>query len=246
MITQKHLKPMKTSRFIVASLLLAATFTACKKDEQQEIGKPTIAQLEVGTGNNKLAHPGNDLHIEAQITAPGTIKEVVLEIHPETGTGWKVTNTYTEGLAGNKNAEFHIHLDVPTEAVLGDYHGHLKVTDQNGQVTETDFELQIIIDPTLPSVSGFEVGLNDAGNDLHVEAAVTAPNKIAKMILEIHGEGWEKEVIYTDAEMVGQPTFNLHKHVDVTEAPKGHYHVHLMVVDETGKEIEFEEHFEKP
>lgn len=245
MITQKHLKIMKTTKVMLAFLLVVATFTACKKDKQEML-KPFIEGLEVGTSNSKVTHPGNDLHIEAQITAPGTIKDVVLEIHPENGSGWEVNTTYTEGFSGLKNAEFHKHIDVPANAPLGKYHGHLKVTDQNGQITETEFELQVIADPTMPSVSNFEVGLNAAGNDLHVEAVITVPNKIAEIVLEVHGSGWEKEVTYTDAAMVGQTTYNLHKHMNIAAAPGGHYHVHIKVVDQSGKENEFEAHFDKP
>jgi len=238
---------MKTTKQLICLLLISASlFTACKKDKEETPSAPSIDGLEVGAGNNKTAHPGNDLHIEAQITAPGTIKDVVLDIHPKTGTGWKVNTTYTENLAGLKNAEFHKHIDVPADATLGDYHGHIKVTDENGQVTEAEFDLKVTSDPTLPSVTGFEVGLNAAGNDLHAEAKITAPNKIARVTLEVHGGNWEKEVTYTDVAMVGQTTYNLHKHVNVTGIPAGHYHVHLKVIDQAGKENEFEEHFDKP
>ncbi|GAA4915423.1 DUF4625 domain-containing protein [Mucilaginibacter defluvii] len=238
---------MKTTKPIIYLLLAGITlFSACSKDnDETPVGAPTIEGLEVGAGNNKIAHPGNDLHIEAQIQAAANIKDVVLEIHPENGAGWEVNTTYTDGFAGLKNAEFHKHIDVPADATVGEYHGHLKVTDQNGKVTEAEFELSVEADPTLPSVSGFEVGLNTAGNDLHAEASITAPNKIAQVVLEVHGNGWEKEVTYTDAAMVGQNNYNLHKHVDVTAAPAGHYHVYLKVVDQAGKENEFEEHFDK-
>ncbi|SDG61142.1 protein of unknown function [Pedobacter terrae] len=235
---------MKTTKTLLLFFLFAITFSACKKDEPV-LQAPMISALEVGTSNNKIAHPGNDLHIEAQIAAPANIKDVVLEIHPESGSGWNVNTTYTEGFVGLKNAEFHKHIDVPADAKVGAYHGHLKVTDQNGQVSEIEFDLQVTADPSLAKVTGFEVGLNAAGNDLHVEAAITAPNKIAKLVLEVHGNGWEKEVSYEDAALVGKTSYTLHKHLEVAAAPKGHYHVHLKVIDQSGKEVEFEEHFDK-
>ncbi|TWR26519.1 DUF4625 domain-containing protein [Mucilaginibacter pallidiroseus] len=238
---------MKTTKQLLSVLLIGtALLGACKKDKDAATPAPTITGLEVGAGNNKTAHPGNDLHVEAQISAPGNIRNVVLSIQPENGSGWQVNTTYTENLAGLKNAEFHEHIDVPGDAAQGKYHGHLTVTDENGQKTETEFDLNVTADPTLPSATGFEVGLNAAGNDLHAEASITAPNKIASITIEVHGAGWEKEVVYTDAAMVGQTTYNLHKHVDVTAAPKGHYHVHLKVIDQAGKQNEFEEHFDKP
>lgn len=238
---------MKTTKQLICLLLISASlFTACKKDDNNDSPAPSIDGLEIGLNNSKVAHPGADLHFEAQIVASGTIKNVVLEIHPKTGTGWEVNTTFTENLAGQKNAEFHEHIDVPATAALGDYHGHIKVTDEAGQVTEAEFDLKVTNDPALPTVTGFEVGLNTAGNDLHAEAKITAPNKIASATIEVHGTGYEKEVTYTDAAMVGQTTYTLHKHVDVTGIPKGHYHVHLKVVDQAGKENEFEEHFDKP
>jgi len=45
--------------------------------------------------------------------------------------------------------------------------------------------------------------------------------------------------------MVGEADFNFHKHLDIAAAPSGHYHVHLKVTDQAGKENEFEEHFNK-
>lgn len=118
--------------------------------------------------------------------------------------------------------------------------------DTNGKETKVESTLELQNDPTLPSATGFEVGLNAAGNDLHAEASITAPNKLAEIIVEIHGNGWEKEFSYKDEKIVGQTTYNFHKHMDVTAAPKGHYHVHLKVVDQAGKSATFEEHFDKP
>ncbi|WP_291908896.1 DUF4625 domain-containing protein [Chitinophaga sp. CB10] len=73
---------------------------------------------------------------------------------------------------------------------------------------------------------------------------ISAPNKIASVTIEIHG-AWAYEVTYTDAAMVGQTTYHLHKHVNVSAAPAGHYHVHITVKDQAGKEREIEEHFDK-
>ena len=238
---------MKHNKLIAGFLLIAATFGACKKDDDVAgLSAPVISALEIGPDNNKTAHPGGDVHVEAEITATANIESVTLEINPKSGTGWKLNTVYMEGFAGLKNAEFHKHVDVPADAALGSYDVVLKVRDSNGQETKVESTLELQNDPSLPSLAGFEVGLNAAGNDLHAEATVTAANKIAQIIVEIHGNGWEKEFSYADANMVGQTTYNFHKHMDVTAAPKGHYHVHLKVVDQAGKAAEFEEHFDKP
>lgn len=235
---------MKHNKIIIALLLITSIFAACKKDKV-ELAGPTINGLEVGHENNKTAYPGTDIHIEAAIVAAANIAKVTLEIHPATAGGWEYEQEYTEGFAGQKNAAFHKHIDIPADAALGKYHIHLSVTDQQGQVTEVESELEIKFDPTLPSAIGFEIGLNAAGNDLHLEASISAVNKIAKITVEVHGPAWEKEFEFTDAAMVGQTTYNFHKHVNVGAAPAGHYHVHLKVTDQAGKENEFEEHFDK-
>ncbi|TLU96569.1 DUF4625 domain-containing protein [Dyadobacter sediminis] len=228
------------------ALLLAGTlFASCNDDDDVNVAAPTLSGVEIGSGNNKQAHPGSDFHIEAQIVAPGGIERVQLEIHPVNGSGWKLDTVYTEGLAGLKNAELHKHIDVPASAALGKYDLHLTVTDKNGNKAEIGSELDVINDPSLPAVTGFAVEAEDAGKSLHLEAAIAAPNKIAAVTVEVHGEKWEKEFEFKDAAMVGQTAFDFHKHLDITAAPAGHYHVHLKVTDQAGKENEFEEHFDK-
>lgn len=228
------------------ALLLAGTlFAACNDDDDVTPASPTISGVEIGSGNNKQAQAGGDFHIEAQIVAPGDIERVHLEIHPEGADGWKLDTVFTEGLAGLKNAEFHKHIDVPAGAAVGPHHLHLTVTDKNGNTAEIESELEVMKDPTLPSVEGFAVEVEDEGKGLHLEAAITAPGKIAAVTVEVHGSGWEKEFEFKDAAMVGQTAFDFHKHVDIAAAPKGHYHVHLKVTDQAGKENEFEEHFDK-
>ncbi|MBV7531015.1 DUF4625 domain-containing protein [Chitinophaga sp. sic0106] len=220
----------------------AGLFACSKKDEVAP--KATITLKEIGSGNSKVAYAGSDLHVDAEIIAPGGIKEVKLDIHPQEAGGWEFDSTYTEGFVGVKNADFHKHIDIPAEAAAGKYHIHLTVIDQHGQQTEVESDLEIKIDATLPSLASLELKLNTAKTDLHVGGDISAPNKIASVTVEIHG-GWEYEVTYTDAAMVGQTTYHLHKHVNVSAAPAGHYHVHVKVVDQRGKEREFEEHFDK-
>lgn len=238
---------MKITKTMIALLMFSFVITSCKKDDDVEATlPPQISGLEIGTNNSKIAYQGNDVHVEAEVSATANLASVTLEIHPEgAAAGWEFKEVYTEGIVGLKNAAFHQHLDVPADAPLGTYHVHLVVTDQQGRTTEMESDLEIKFDPTLPSATGFEVGLNTAGNDLHVEATVNAVNKLAKVVVEVHGGTFEKEFEFTDAAMVGQTTYNLHKHLDVTDAPAGHYHVHLKVVDQAGKEIEVEEHFDK-
>lgn len=230
-------------RLSIALFLFAVIFSACKKDNDI-VANPTITDLEIGSGNNKTAYPGADVHIEAEILAPGGIANIKISIHPEGGAGWTFNQTYTEGYEGLKNAELHEHIDIPEDAATGEYHVHITVTDKAGNIAEADSELNIIVDPTLPSIAGFEVAYDSEDDDLHLEGDITAPNKIAEISMEIHGGSFEKEYEIT-GDYVGKTTFHLHKHFSLSDVPSGHYHVHLLVKDQAGKEREFEEHFDK-
>lgn len=230
----------------LAPVMAASLFVvACSKNEDEVVAIPSITVTELGSNNSKIAYAGSDLHIDASVTAAGTIAGVHVEIHGQTTDAWKFDSTYTEGFAGLKNATFHKHIDIPAEAVTGAYHIHFTVTDQRGQKAEYEASLDIQADATLPSISGLVTEVADAGKELHVEGNIVAPNKIARVVIEVHGSAWEKEFAFTDAAMVGKTTYSLHKHIDISAAPAGHYHVHVKVEDQAGKEKEFEEHFDK-
>lgn len=235
----------RISKWFIPVIALSLLFTSCSKDKDEVTPGPSLADIEIGSGNNMTGYTGSDIHVEAQVTAPGTIANVQVTIQPASGTGWKFDSVYTAGFAGLKNAEFHKHIIIPAEAATGHYQLRLTVTDQRGQKKTHEAKIEIKTDPTLPTATGFEVGLNSDGSDLHLEAEIAATNKIAKVEVEIHGN-WEKSVTYTDAAMVGQTAYHLHKHINISEAPAGHYHVHLNITDQKGKQKEFETHFDKP
>ncbi len=238
-----HIRSIQSYIALFAVILFAA---ACSKDKEEVLAPPSLSDVEIGSGNNKTGYAGGDIHIEAEITAPAKIASVKVSIHPEAGSGWEFDTTYTEGFAGLLNAELHKHIHIPAEAPTGDYHLDIVVTDQQGRTASVESDIVIVLDPTLPTLENFEVELSEDGTDLHIEGDIHAENKIAKVEVEIHGGDWEKEVEYTDEAMVGQTDYNLHKHIDITDAPAGHYHVHVKITDQAGKEREFEDHFDKP
>lgn len=133
-----------SSKLSIAVILFTLAFSACNKDKDVVV-KPTITGLEVGMENSKVANPGGDLHLDAEIVAPGNIANIKVEIHPEGSTGWIYDQTFTEGYHGVKNVDFHEHIDIPANAAVGDYHLHLVVTDQKGNTTtaEAKFRLEL-------------------------------------------------------------------------------------------------------
>lgn len=125
---------MKNVILILFALVL---FSSCKEEDLTP--PPVISGVEIGSGNSKTVARGKDLHIEAQIVAEGTIREAEVHIH---GTGWEHEVDFPE-LAGKKNGEIHTHIDVPSTATPGHYHVHISVTDQKGQTTEIEADLEI-------------------------------------------------------------------------------------------------------
>jgi hypothetical protein len=146
---------MMNRRSLLTIVLLAAgvIVTSCQKEETP---KPEILSFELGHDNSKTGYIGSDLHIDAEILAPGIIDYIKVEIHFEgehddqksafTGTdedGWEFDSTYTE-FSGLKNTVFHKDIPIPEYAKEGDYHFHFSVTDMEGNQTPFEEELEIV------------------------------------------------------------------------------------------------------
>lgn len=127
---------MKNIILVIFALVL---FVSCK--DEDVTAPPVISGVEIGSGetNNGKVARGGELHIEAQIVAAGTIKEAEVHIH---GAGWEHEIDFPD-LVGKKNGEIHTHIHVPASATPGHYHVHISVTDQKGQTTEVEAELDI-------------------------------------------------------------------------------------------------------
>ncbi len=141
----------------MATLLAVATmfiFAACEKDDDSP-AKPEIGELELGTSNNQIGVIGSDLHVEVEVVAEAKIDYITIEIHQEDEEeeeksivltmdedAWEMDTTYTE-FSGLKNTTFHKHVEIPLDAIAGDYHFHFIVTDMEGQQTTVEEELTI-------------------------------------------------------------------------------------------------------
>ena len=128
--------------------LFSLCLTGCGSDDGEKLpSKPTITLTEVGLDNSRHAHPGHDLHLEANVIAEGLIKRIDIEIHQEDGTGFEIEQSFTDvKYIGVRNIEFHEHIDIPADAPLGEYHLHFTVTDQKGQQTTAEGHLDIVED----------------------------------------------------------------------------------------------------
>ncbi len=139
---------MKKIIFVfLALMVVSVAVTSCKKEEQ---AKPEIRNFELGYDGDKTAIAGEELHMDAEVVAEGTISTIRVYIHPEgdhqlkDGDEWEVDTTYTK-FSGLKNTSFHEHIDVPAEADTGHYHFHFSVVDMEGYESEYEDELEVIL-----------------------------------------------------------------------------------------------------
>ncbi len=139
-------KIINMSLMMALITMVTLSFTSCGNDDDDVLpAKPSITLTEVGHDNGKHAHPGHDLHLEADMLAEGLIKRIDIEIHQEGGANKIVEQSYTTGkYIGVRNAEFHEHIDIPADAPLGEYHIHFTVTDKHGQQTTVEDHIELI------------------------------------------------------------------------------------------------------
>lgn len=123
--------------------VMTVSLNSCDKDKDT-VAKPKITLTEVGHENSGHAHPGDDLHLEADVVAEGLIASINVEIHQEDGS-FEIEKSYTEGkYIGVRNIEFHEHIDIPADAPLGEYHLHFTVTDKEGQQSVAQAHIEIV------------------------------------------------------------------------------------------------------
>ena len=118
-----------------------------------------------------------------------------------------------------------------------------------------------------PEITIHEMGYENsrivkAGADLHIDAEILAPLKIANIQLIIHSESvhsavpaqkassnittteWQVDSIYTKG-YSGVKNAEFHEHLDVPlTATLGHYHVHIKVTDMDGNQSVKEDEIE--
>lgn len=145
---------MNTKLFLISiAFVTGLFFTSCEKED--EISKPQINDVELGTNNSKIGIIGSDLHVEAEVVAEAKINTIQIQIHQEEKNGgWTFDSIYTE-FSGLKNTTFHKHIDISSNADTGIYHFHFIVTDMDGNQTTIEEEMRIInpTDLTAPVIT---------------------------------------------------------------------------------------------
>ena len=245
----KPVKFMKKSLFFAALLLLGASvfvFPSCDNNDdptEQIAAKPVADLAEVSEENSKTAVAGKDLHLEGDLLAEGLIARIDLTVTTADGKTTVLSKSWTEGkYIGVRNTTFHEHVDVPANVSAGDYKLSFTVTDQTGQSTTFASDLKIEVPAAgAPEITITEAGEGNnktavAGEEMHLEATISAPKKIAEIEVELHNTAAKYEKVFTfTGKYLGETSATFHEHLLVpADAPAGEYHIHFTVTDAEG------------
>lgn len=236
---------------VFAAFMLLGVFTcmfsSCDNDDETAAtAKPVVELAEVGEENSKTAVAGKDLHLEGELQAEGLIGRIDLTIATADGKTTILAQSWAEGkYIGVRNTTFHEHVDIPADTPAEEYKLTFMVTDKAGQTGVFTSGLKIEV-PVVgaPVISITEVGEGNskaavAGGEMHLEAEISAPKKIAGIEVELHNTAAKYERIYKFAGKYLDETYaHFHEHLGIpADAPAGEYHLHFTVTDAEGNSV---------
>lgn len=126
--------------------LAFASLAALSCETSEGPNPPRITHVELGSENSGRVAQGSDLHVEIDIEAGDQIDRV--EIRIEQRASETYTHAWDYSVAddehrGARNAHIHDHIDIPTDAAIGNYDFVITVSDQNGTRAEVRRNLTI-------------------------------------------------------------------------------------------------------
>jgi hypothetical protein len=159
---------MKT---LLKSLLLFAlaafVLQSCSDDDDDVVvGAPVISNFEVGGAHDEHGdedhgdedhadddgevHKGEGMHVGADILAQVRVSSITLEIdgHDIVAAAgeveWEFEQVYTDPKYLVLNPEFHEDIQIPANIPSGEYHVKLTVTDEAGNSTVAEADVDIV------------------------------------------------------------------------------------------------------
>lgn len=160
----------------------------------------TVEGLKFGASHtypdNKLGYAGTRPLIAAHIKAENGIDKIMVSIHNETGTPeFKLDTTYI--FAGEKEwgaGTEHIHVILPENAPVGDYHIHFDVYDKNGEVSRHVIE-GVQFKKSNLTMSTIEIGNEGVATALNIHAKfnVMAEEYLVAITVRIYKETKTKD-----------------------------------------------------
>lgn len=270
MYNQINFKIMNT-RILIIIMTFAIGFFMASCEKEDDVAKPEITSIEYGSSHedsdSHTAYQGGDMHIEAEILAEGKIDYITVELHPEgeeeeeehEHEGWEYDSTYTEGFNGLKNATFHKHIEIGSEATPGEYHFHFIVVDMEGNQVTYEGDVEILeaisnIEVSNLTINGGEHDVSKASGSFIISFdASVETGTLASYSIEIHNHpesgNEEDEFKLIDSEFTdnfnGLTSATVSQSVTIdSSAPLGEYHVEIIIHDSEDNEKEVSGHID--
>lgn len=199
-----------------------------------------FSEVVVGTGGaDATGALGSTLPISAHVFASDTISGIEAALKVDGGEEWVVTEVLSdaEGI-GSTRGRVDMKMQLPPDIRPGAYAVVLTVADKQGGKQSVEHPVRLVVDASVPMVMDLEIGINAAGNDLHLAAHVMASQKVSSITATVEGSDWQKEYTFDGPQISGKIDYQFHEHAQVDAAPAGKYKVVLTVFDQKGNRAE--------
>jgi hypothetical protein len=155
---------MKTLLKSLLLFALAAFVLQSCSDDDVVVAAPVISNFEVGSADEHgdeddgdedhahegEVHKGEGMHVGADILAQVRVSSITLEIdgHDIVAAAgeveWEFEQVYTDPKYLVLNPEFHEDIQIPANIPSGEYHVKLTVTDEAGNSTVAEADVDIV------------------------------------------------------------------------------------------------------
>ncbi|NGF57963.1 hypothetical protein G5B00_15695 [Parapedobacter sp. SGR-10] len=198
---------------------------------------PPIAWVKVGDNqDDDRFYVGQTLLLKGIVRDTTGLDVLWWHIRPVSGEGWTYVDTIDlRTFDKGDKFEWQQGVAIPDSIALEEYQISLSARQRDGKVVQSAKNMMLVVDSTFPVISELEVGLNSAGNDLHLATEIVAAKRIAHVVVEISGTAWQQEYTFAGKKLQGELTAHFHEHIKVAELPSGEYKVKVYVHDQNDR-----------
>lgn len=230
---------MKKQHIILSFVAFLFLLGSCSKEEKTEVAQSTeitIDDLEIGSEDSRKVYTDNNLHLEANIIADAGIKQVQVQILPQTEgvSFFTVSKIYSEEIGGAKQFLLHEHYDVPKLSREGKYDVFIVVTDLKGQRKVFEYELLVEKDPLSAVFTNLVITANNRNYTMRVRGFLKLPEGATFKKITI--EALHIKQVYEGAGIEGKATYVLDKTLDISALSlPWHFDAIVTLTDMDGK-----------
>ncbi|WDF67029.1 hypothetical protein PQ465_12005 [Sphingobacterium oryzagri] len=198
--------------------------------------------VHIGDANTR-AFVGQPLALGIQANTFAVSERLTLAIVPNEAGGW----FWTKLIALDTIERFPLvdTVNVPMDTKVGKYTMLVSRIADGRVIEKTMQEFEIRVDSTVPSSSVLDIGINKAGNDLHLASAITTAKGLKYLEVEIQGANVREKFHFEDPGFQGELQYNFHEHLQVEDYPAGLYTVELTVSDLQDRQVKTTASFTK-